>query len=542
MENSGNDNYGNAPFAPASKSVIVNTSEKRANFVSGYVSSANATVDIYVPDANCPVNCESEVSQGLTMVATVNSDATPAANSLYFWEYDFVTGGNLVGKNNVVVLATESGIAGQTNTSEFSVCANLCNTPENSAINSNDLDVCFGRSVDLTANSTGRANGEDYSYTWYLGSIDPTNLVSYAINDTDLTVTTAGTYLAIIASQLDSASCSDTTTQAIVVINDLPNVDATSAQSEFWTEDSVTLSAGLSSGNYSFSWNPNIGTTNEVQAKQGGTYKVIVTDLTTNCIDSGTVSVTENSLPVPSLSAAPFCPGATTTIDAGVSGLNYAWSPSGETAKSFSVSDSGWHYLTVNDPVTNCEQTDSIYADMSPNDNPEVTIVKERDTICFALGETVDLEASFVSVAAGELTWSSGQVAETTINVADTGVYTATYTTTDQYACTGSDQIRVVNYCAPPDPYGPNVVTTNSPWVPIDPTGTLTPDQFTKSDLTILSRWGRKIFTTNEVLPKWEGKTESGRDCSAVVYFFVRKYTDINGEEFVQNGFIHLMR
>lgn len=542
LQSSGNDNYGNAPFSPASKSVIVNTAEKRANFVSGYVSSANATVDIYTPDAICPVSCESDASQGLTMITTVNSEATPSANGLYFWEYDFVTGGNLVGKNNVVVLATESGVAGQTNTSEFSVCANLCNTPENSAINSNDLDVCFGRSVDLVANSTGRANGEDYSYSWYLGSIDPNNLVSYAVNDSDLTVTTAGTYIAVIASQLDSVSCLDTSTQATVVINDLPNVDVTSAQSEFCAEDSVALSAGFSTGSYSFTWNPNIGTTNEVQAKQGGSYKVIVTDLTTNCIDSGTVSVTENSLPVPSVSAAPFCLGASTTIDAGVNGLQYAWSPSNETTQSFSVSDSGWHYLTLTDPVTNCEQTDSIYADMSPNDNPEVTIVKERDTICFALGEAVDLEASFVSAGAGELTWSSGQTGQTTINVADTGLFTATYTTTDKYGCSGSDEIRVVNYCAPPDPYGPNVVTTDSPWEPIDPTGTLTPDQFTKSDLTILNRWGRKIFSTTEILPKWEGKTEGGRDCSAGVYYFVWKYTNINGEEFVQNGFIHLVR
>lgn len=611
LQNGGNNDYGNTPFVPASKSVIVNTAEKRTDFISGYVSSANAFVDIYAPDNVCPLACDNNASQGLQMITTVNAAASPSSNGLYFWEYDFVSAGNQVNKDNVVVLATENGSPGATNTSEFSVCANLCNKPENAVINADDLEICNGETTILTVNSTGKPNDEDYSYTWYSPSIDPANIVAYNVNDSVLTVNSGGVYVALISSQLDSVSCSDTSTFSTVVLNDLPNVSLTSSANQFCDEDSITLNAGLPTGDFNFNWLPNIGTTNEVVVNSGGSYKVIVTNNSTGCIDSNTVSVTrndlpninltasvdvfcdedsvtlnagvtasgfsfswspntegstnevivkdggtfkvvvtntatgcvdssfvsiiKNNLPVPAPSAAFFCQGDSTLVSAGVAGLNYLWTPGNFTSESFYTSVEDTFYLTVTDAVTGCVQTDSVFADQSPDPKPIVTL-PESDTICILRGDVIDVRAEVTSPTSGNLVWSNGVTNESVISVSDSIVYIATYT--DGFGCIGADTIKVENVCILPDPLLPNIVTVNNPWTPF---GEVDETQFVEGSLSIFNRWGTMVFESKDKLPEWDGKHKNGSDCSSGVYFFVWDYTDITGASYKHNGFMHLI-
>jgi hypothetical protein len=532
LQTGGNNEYGNAVTL---KDILVNTAEKRTDFISGLAPSAGATVDIYVADNICPLACDSSVSQGATMVASITASSTPNSNGLYFWEYDLVAGGNLVTKNNVVVLATENGTAGQVNTSEFSICANLCNVPTNSAINSADLDICAGENTILTANSQGKDAAEGYSYNWYLGSISLANKVSYEIDDSTLTVTQAGTYTVVISSQLDSASCSDTTTTATVVVNSLPTINITSPSNTMCDGDSVLINAGTNGANISIVWKPNGETTNTVYAKKDDTYEVVVTNTLTSCKDSTSTVISTSSLPVAALSAPFFCQGDITTVDAGISGMTYAWTPSGETTQSFTVTNELMHTVKITDPSTNCFVIDSILADQSPAPKPLVTLPIDS-VMCLLQGQTITMMANVLSQTSGTLTWSNGTIDDTLSIATDTIEYIATYS--DQYQCTGADTMKISNLCTPPDPELPNVVTVESPWVPF---GDITPDQVLKSNFVVYNRWGLEIFSTEDALPTWKGYNERDLKCSAGVYFWVWEYTDVTETTYKYNGFMQLV-
>jgi hypothetical protein len=532
LQNGGNNEYGNASIL---KEILVNTAEKRNDFVSGLAPSAGATVDIYSADISCPVACDNSMNQGATWITSVTASSTPNSNGLYFWEYDFVAGGNLVNKTNVVVLATQNGNAGQVNTSEFSICANLCNVPTNSAINAIDLDLCAGENTILTANSQGKDATEGYSYNWYLGSIGLINKISYGIDDSTLTVTQAGTYSVVISSQLDSASCSDTTTTATVVVNSLPTVNITAPSNTMCEGDSVLLNAGTSGSNLSIVWTPGGLTSNSIYVKSDDTYEVVVTNTVTNCESSDNTTITTSAVPVLALSAPFFCQGEETTVDAGISGMNYAWTPSGETAQSFTVSTEETHAVTVTDPSTNCSAIGSILADQSPDPKPIVTL--PIDTImCLLQGETIEITATVVSATVGTFTWSNGTSNTATITATDTIEYFATYS--DQYQCTGVDTIKIKNLCVPPDPTLPNVVTEESPWTPFDD---ITPEQVIESSFVVFNRWGLEVFSTEEVLPSWKGYNSKDQKCAAGVYFWVWEYTDNTNTIYKYNGFMQLL-
>lgn len=534
LQSGGNDDYGNGN-AVAAKDVIVNTAEKRANFVSGLAPSAGATIDIYVADNICPMACDNAASQGMTMVATVTASSTPSGNGLYFWEYDFVAGGNLVTKNNVVVLATEAGAAGATNTSEFSVCENLCNIPVNSAINSADLNLCPNESTVLTANANG-IGSDSYSYSWYQNSISIGNLVNYEIDDSTYTVDEAGTYYVIIASQLDSASCSDTTTTAVVVVNTQPTVNITPSANLVCTGSSITLDGGTSGANLSILWKPNGETTNNITVTTGDTYEIVVTNTATGCLDSADITITEAAPPALAMASPFFCQGDSTMVTAGISGMTYAWTPSSNTTESFYVTAEGTHDVTVTDPATGCFSTGSTFADQSSDPKPTVSL-PEDSMMCYLQGQTIDITATFTSSSTGTLTWSDGTIDDLTITASDTTDYIAVYE--DAVGCTGADTMNISNACLPPDPLLPNIVTIDNPWTPF---GEITPDQFLTSNLVIYDRWGLEMFSSSDVLPVWTGKTKNDRDCPSGVYFFVWEYKDITEKTYKYNGFLHLIQ
>ncbi len=387
LQSSGNDNYGNASVATFPKSILVNSNEKRANYVSGLAPSANASVDIYVSDSNCPADCDSDVNQGFTYVATVTASSTAEPNGLYLWEYDITA--SPVTQDNVVVLATESGTAGQVNTSEFSVCAVFCNTPDNSNIAVNDADICVGETAELSVSPTGLGVGEDYSYTWFRNDLDQDSIVSYLINDNSFSTDIPGTYYVQISSQIDSAVCNDTSDAQIITLNEIP----------------------------------------------------------------------------------------------------------------------------------------------------VVTLESDTDTICELKGTQLELRASVEPSLTGNLEWKpNGELNVNSIIIDKAGSYIATFTS--NAGCKGSDTLKVVNYCIPPDPEVPNVVTDQSPWKPI---GEIQNDQFVSSEFVVYDRWGLKMYSSDEVLPEWKGKKDNGNSCPAGVYYWIWKYKDISGEEYTYNGFLQLL-
>jgi hypothetical protein len=54
---------------------------------------------------------------------------------------------------------------------------------------------------------------------------------------------------------------------------------------------------------------------------------------------------------------------------------------------------------------------------------------------------------------------------------------------------------------------------------------------------------GKKTGTsTGSVSINWNGRTTSGLECTAGVYFYVLEYTDVNGDTHKKNGYVTLIK
>lgn len=533
LENDGNDDYGNSGTP---KGVFISGNETRSNYISGYAPSANAVVDIYAPDNSCPLDCSDEANQGLTRITEVTAAAGVSPNGLYFWEYDFVAGGSLVDKDNVVVIATEQGVAGMVNTSEFSICHLECDTPKNAVINAADFSFCPGNSVTMTANSFGMGT-DGYNYNWYLGSIDPSNLVH---TNTDSTYTTdvAGTYLVVIEFIADPAACSDTSATGIVVADSNPNIEISSSTDGLCDGETVDLTATSSDSDLDYAWTPGGEITDEITVGTGGTYGVTVTSSVTGCSASDDMVVEVTDLPATAATDVTFCQEDSVLISAGVSGLDYSWSPGGSTDESFYVTTGGDYVVTVTDPSTGCSAVDTATADQSPDPKPVVTLPADS-AMCPASGDQIVIVGSFESNQTGTITWSTGENNVDSIVATDSLYYWAAFT--DEYGCEGMDTMKIFGECIPPDPELPNIITVNNPWTPI---GNITPEQVISGSLSVYDRWGLLMYASQDEfsLPTWTGLNKKDQECSAGVYYWVWEFEDNTNEFRKYNGFVQLIR
>ncbi len=95
-----------------------------------------------------------------------------------------------------------------------------------------------------------------------------------------------------------------------------------------------------------------------------------------------------------------------------------------------------------------------------------------------------------------------------------------------------------------PNIFTPNNDDVNDVWQIKFPYG------YALQDLEIYNRWGTLIYERNNLEFKingytkigWDGRTTSGEECSAGVYFYVVKYTDRNNEVKIGKGNVTLMR
>jgi gliding motility-associated-like protein len=102
--------------------------------------------------------------------------------------------------------------------------------------------------------------------------------------------------------------------------------------------------------------------------------------------------------------------------------------------------------------------------------------------------------------------------------------------------------------------------TISSPIIVADTAGLIMPNVFTPNgdgvndvfapnahglktlDCTIYDRWGAKVIDMDINLEYWDGYTTSGMACTAGIYFYIVKATDVNGKSYNLKGFIQLIR
>ena len=259
-----------------------------------------------------------------------------------------------------VHVADAGGCSGNSDTVTVSVGQNLVPT-----ITGNDT-VCANT---VAGYATARVAGRTYQWTITGGSI-----TSGAGTDS-ITVLWGNAGTGTVAVQVASGTCTGGVSQTVFVSNGALPVVTAGGPLTFCIGDSVVLST--SAGYATYRWSDG-STTPSITVRTSGTFTVDVSDAT-GCTGTSapvTVTVGDSLLPVITGTAG-YCPGGSTTLDAGAGYATYRWS-TGETTQTIIVSTP----VTVRVVVTkgSCGGTSN---DLSvvPFPQPTVTITVSGNTL-----------------------------------------------------------------------------------------------------------------------------------------------------------------
>ena len=408
LSEDGNNEYGGVGTA---KIVEVDFYEARATYVSG-TSPANAAIDIYTADQTCLAACSDDAYQGVSYVTTVSANANGD------WEYDF-SGEPVLNKTNVVVMAIDTLNVTGHNSSEFSVCSKTCVAPQNITISGTN-NFCLGSQTTLNADFSNKFSGNNYTYKWYAGSIDPTNLFSTEDNKSDVTVTAANTYFVVISDKLDEVNCIDQSPSFTVTTSPLPKLNLT-AGTTVCLGDSVLVKSNSSggTGTLTFAWSPGGATSDSLYVKTSGTYGVEVTDAE-GCKANDSIMVTIKDTAIVNITSdtSYFCEGDSLLLTSTYKGPgSLVWQPGNETETSIFVKEPKVFTLIVTE--NGC--TSSVAVNITKKVNPAPVL----SNVSFCKGQTSLME---VDLADLEYFWSPNGETSQGITVSEEGEYFVTVT------------------------------------------------------------------------------------------------------------------
>lgn len=276
-----------------------------------------------------------------------------------------------------------------------------------------DADICAGASASLTATGGG-------TYSWNpTGSSNGIISVSPSLS-TNYTVTVT-----------DGNGCSATDV-ARVNVHAAPVVNL---QNSFLCSGStLTLNAGNPGSTYSWSTG---ATSQTIVVSSGGTYSVVVTN-PYGCSTTASSTVTSGSNITINLANVSFCQGDSAILDAGYSGMSYAWTPGGQTTQTITIQNAGTYGVTVSDPA-GCTGSISVTALVKPLPTPNfgAASVCQGSSTYFTNGSTI---------TSGSITawnWNfgngtTGSVQNPSVVYGAPGIYSVTLTTTSSGGCSAS--------------------------------------------------------------------------------------------------------
>jgi len=353
------------------------------------------------------------ISGNLSFCTGGSTTLTAAGGGTYVWS----TGANTAAINVTAggtYSVTVTNISGCTATASANVTVNSIIPP-----NMPPASTCAGGNA-VTLNP-----GAYTSYIWTTGATTQTISVSPVANTTYTVTVTNATGCTAIGN-------------VTVTINTIlpPSIPPASTCAGALP---VTLNAGTYSG-YSWSTGATSQTIN-VSPATTTTYTVNVTGAN-GCTNSGSVTVTVNSISPPVLTPVSVCAGNPASINAGSGYSGYVWS-NGATSQSINVSPSATTSYSVTVTGTGgCTASASTTVTVNNITPPVISPA----SIC-AGGNPVTLNAGAGFTA---YLWSSGQTTQT-INVSPAGTTTYTVTVTATGGCTATANTTVtVNSITPP--------------------------------------------------------------------------------------------
>ncbi len=364
-------------------------------------------------------------------------------------------------------------------------------------LGSDPAALCIGQPLVLDATN---ANA---TYLWQDGSTDPTFTVLFATPQ-------EATYWVEVSTACGSLRDSVHLYYAELPVADLGN-DTILCLNE-------TLPIHAANTNATYLWQDG-STEFNFHVSQPGTYWVEVSNdcgIVRDSIEVGYAPLPEVDLGADTV----ICAGDTVTLDANAANATFLWHDN-STASTFQVSEEGSYWVQVSAGCGMARDTVLISRVAPPS---------------FDLGQDTGLCAEEtllldVSTANASYQWQNGSP-DPSFLVTEAGVYWVTLTT----VCSATDTIVIDQLECEVELEIPNVITPNGDalndfWMPSVSTGivSMTTD--------IYSRWGLKIHSTDDLHIGWDAK-----NVSAGVYYYIIRYTTVNGVEERLHGYLMVLR
>lgn len=302
-------------------------------------------------------------------------------------------------------------------------------------------NICFGDSIgSLTV--TVQYGTQPYIYSWSHGVVD----TSFATTNTQIGLI-SGTYT-VTASDING--CTQTATFTIVDSNPPINVflTATNVLCHGFSTGSVYSQTTGGTPGYTYLWDPDGQTTQNIYNLPAGTYTVTVTDQVT-CTKTADITVTEPAtyvnIALDTLEHV-HCFGGNNgyigiTVTDGTPGYTYIWS-NGSTNQDISGLVANTYTVTVSDQNM-CTLTFS----ETVTQPPLLTVsLLSTNVTCFGLGNgTIDATVNG-GTPPYTYNWSNGEVTEDLSSLL-AGTYSLTVS--DSYLCTASASVLITEPFAP---------------------------------------------------------------------------------------------
>jgi gliding motility-associated-like protein len=439
--------------------------------VNGCVDTDEVTVAIDVNEPEAIVSAPGELN---CLNASVQLDGSTSVNHLgtstglsYSWVAS--AGGNIVSGSSASIATVNTAgtytlTVSMANGCSSSLAVNVISDISQPVINLvyDNLLTCGVTDIALDASST---LGSGLSFDWVVsngGVIDGADNLSIS------QISTPGTYSLTVTGD---NGCSSTTSITINQDIEVPIATIATPQIITCTTPVITLNGAASSGGAEFvyQWttaNGNmLGVTNDntVDVDVQGDYTLVVTNTVNECVNSATVTVTEDaSIPVANAGQDVnlTCVPNTVTLDGTGStgvGISYSWSGpgilNGANTATPEVNLSGTYVLTITS-TNGCLATDEVV--VVPDANLPLADAGPNATLnCITTSIVLDGSSSEVGgsivyqwVTVNGNIVSGGSTNQATVNQA--GSYTLIVTNTDN-GCVASDNVLVFNDTVSPD-------------------------------------------------------------------------------------------